>query len=194
MPCNRNHCVCIGACHRLACSPHCGDPNPEHQMQPRILADPYLTSQQSLLMAITGTFRACLRGYYVVHREDPEWVIAVAPPHHAPAPPKPVPPGREFNMAAPLILVAMYLHRHNLHTADAHHPPPAAPTSSSPQKRWAEMAPEDVAAHLRLACRRLLGLQSGRLLDEEIDGSSREGAIACLVVSWSVGFARVPTI
>ena len=95
---------------------------------------------------------------------DQAWTIAVAtgstplPPHSPPL----CHSGGGFNVAARHILLALYLHHRDLHLPDPKLPAPqaAAPTPEA----WADTAPEEIAAYLRITCPRFntaLGRRKG---------------------------------
>ena len=65
-------------------------------------------------------------------------------------------------MAARHILLALYLHGRDLHLPDPQLPAPQA--AALTPEAWADTAPEEIAAYLRITCRRLkhaLGRQKG---------------------------------
>ena len=82
------------------------------------------------------------------------WTIAVAtgstplPPHSPPLRHS----GGGLNVVARHAVLALYLHHRDLHLPDPQLPAPqaAAPTPEV----WAETAPEEIAAYLRITCRR----------------------------------------
>ena len=79
---------------------------------------------------------------------DQAWTIAVAtgstplPPHSPPLRHS----GGGLNVAAPHILLALYLHHHDLHLPD---PQLMAPQAAAlTPEAWADKAPEEIAAYL----------------------------------------------
>ena len=100
----------------------------------------------------------------MVDAADHAWTIALAtgitplPPHS--------PPLRHsrggLNVAARHVLLALYLHHRDLHLPDAQIPAPQA--AAPAQEAWADTAPEEIAAYLRITGRRFntaLGRQKG---------------------------------
>ena len=85
---------------------------------------------------------------------DDAWTIAVAtgstplPPHSPPLRHS----GGGLNVAASHALVALYLHHRHLHLPDPQLPAPQA-AALTPEAR-ADTAPEEIAAYLRITCRR----------------------------------------
>ena len=95
---------------------------------------------------------------------DHAWTIAVAtgstplPPH---SPPLRHSEGR-LNVAAHLILLALYLHYRGLHLPDPQLPAPQA--AALTPEALADTAPEEIAAYLRITCHRFntaLGRRKG---------------------------------
>ena len=95
---------------------------------------------------------------------DHAWTIAMAkgstplPPHSPPLRHS----GGGLNVAARYILLALYLHHRDLHLPDPQLPAPQA-AALTPEV-WADTAPEEVAAYLRITCRRFstaLGRRKG---------------------------------
>ena len=95
---------------------------------------------------------------------DHAWTIAIAtgstplPPHSPPLRHS----GGGLNVAARHVLLALYLHHRDVHLPDPQLPAPqaAAPTPEA----WADTAPEEIAAYLRITCRRFntaLGRRKG---------------------------------
>ena len=73
---------------------------------------------------------------------------------HSPAPqqPTPTPQRGRLDVAAPHVLLALYLHHRDLHLPD---PQLLAPQAATPTPEvWADTAPEEIAAYLRITCRR----------------------------------------
>ena len=92
------------------------------------------------------------------------WTIAVAtsstplPPHSPPLRHS----GGGFTVAARHVLLALYLHQGDLHLQDPQLPAPQA--AGLTPEAWADTAPEEMAAYLRITCRRFntaLGGQKG---------------------------------
>ena len=85
---------------------------------------------------------------------DHAWTIAVAtgstplPPHSPPLRHS----GGGLNVAARHILLALYLHNRDLHLPDPQLPAPQA--AALTPEAWADTAPEEIAAYLRITCRR----------------------------------------
>ena len=82
------------------------------------------------------------------------WTIAVAT-GSAPLPPHSPPlrySGGSLNVAARRILLALYLHHRDLHLPDPQLPAPQA--GALTPEAWADTAPEEIAAYLRITCRR----------------------------------------
>ena len=95
---------------------------------------------------------------------DHTWTMAVAtgctalPPHGPPLRHS----GGGLNVAARHILLALYLHHGDLHLPDPQLPAPQA--AALTPEAWADTAPEEMAAYLRITCRRFntaLGRQKG---------------------------------
>ena len=95
---------------------------------------------------------------------DHAWTIAVAtgstplPPHSPPLRHS----GGGLNVAARHILLALYLPHRDLHLPDPQLPAPQA--AALTPKGWADTAPEEIAAYLRITCRRFntaLGRRKG---------------------------------
>ena len=121
-------------------------------------------SRPSFFGPLTHALRDHLGGYYVADVADHTWTIAVAtgsaplPPHspflrHS---------GGGLNVAARHVLLALYLHHRDLHLPDPQLPAPKA-AALTPEV-WADTAPEEIAAYLRITCRRFntaLGRQKG---------------------------------
>ena len=89
---------------------------------------------------------------------DHAWTIAVAtgstplPPHSPPLRHS----GGGLNVAARHILLPLYLHHRDLHLPDPQLPAPQA--AALTPEAWADTAPEEIAAYLRITCRaRALG-------------------------------------
>ena len=84
---------------------------------------------------------------------DHAWTIAVAtgstplPPHSPPLRNS----GGGLNVAARHILLALYLHSRDLHLPDQQLPAPQA--AALTPEAWADTAPEEIAAYLRITCR-----------------------------------------
>ena len=154
LACNPDYWVCLGAAHRLTHCPHCGDLNPHHRVRPAAPASTPPASHPSFLGPLTDALRDHLGGYYVADAADHAWTIAMAttstflPPNSPPLRHS----GGGLKVAARQILLALYLHRRDLHLPDLHLPAPqaAAPTPEA----WADTAPEEVAAYLRITSRR----------------------------------------
>ena len=95
---------------------------------------------------------------------DHAWTIAMATAS-TPLPPRSPPlchSGGGLNVAARHVLLALYLHHHDLHLPNLQLsvPQAAAPTPEA----WADTAPEEIAAYLRITCRRVntaLGRRKG---------------------------------
>ena len=113
---------------------------------------------------LTDTLRDHLGGYYVGDAADHAWTIAVAkgstplPPHSPPLRHS----GGGLNVAARHILLALYLHHRDLHLPDPQLPAPQAAVLTP--EAWADTAPEEIAAYLRITCRRFntaLGRRKG---------------------------------
>ena len=91
-------------------------------------------------------------------------LIAVAT-GSTPLPPKSPPvrhSGGGLNVAARSILLALYLHHRGLHLPDPQLPGPQA--AALTPEAWADTAPEEIAAYLRITCRRFntaLGRRKG---------------------------------
>ena len=85
---------------------------------------------------------------------DHAWIIAVAR-GSAPLPPHSPPlrhSGGSLNVAARHVLLALYLHHRDLHLPD---PQLSAPQAAAPTpEAWADTAAEEIAAYLRITCRR----------------------------------------
>ena len=85
---------------------------------------------------------------------DHAWTIAVAtgstplPPHSPPLRHS----GGGLNVAARHVLLALYLHHRDLHLPDPQLPAPQA--AALTPEAWADRAPEEIAAYLRITCRR----------------------------------------
>ena len=85
---------------------------------------------------------------------DHAWTIAVAtgstplPPHSPPLRHS----GGGLNVAARHILLALYLHHRDLHLPDPQLPAPQA--AALTPEAWADTASEEIAAYLRITCRR----------------------------------------
>ena len=121
-------------------------------------------SHPSFFGFLTDTLRDHLGGYYVADVADHAWTIAVAtgstplPPHslslrHS---------GGGLNVAARHIVLALYLHHRDLHLADPQLP--ATQAAALTPEAWADTAPEEIAAYLRITCRRFntaLGRRKG---------------------------------
>ena len=95
---------------------------------------------------------------------DHAWTIAVAtgstplPPHSPPLRHS----GGGLNVAARHILLVLYLHHCDLHLPDPQLPAPQA--AALTPEAWADTAPEEIAAHLRITCRQFntsLGRRKG---------------------------------
>ena len=113
----------------------------------------------SFLGPLNDTLRDHLGGYYLADAADHAWTIAVATgstPLHLHSPPLRH-SGGGLNVAARHVLLALYLHHRDLHLP--------APQAAAPiPEAWADMAPEEIAAYLRITCRRFntaLGRQRG---------------------------------
>ena len=113
---------------------------------------------------LTHTLRDHLGGYYVADAADHAWTIAVAtgsaalPPHSPPLRHS----GGGFNVAARHVLLALYLHHPDLHLPDPQLP--ASQAAALTPEAWADTAPEEIAAYLRITCRRFntaLGRRKG---------------------------------
>ena len=95
--------------------------------------------------------------YYVSenqHPADHTWAITVAT-GDTPLPPRGPPlchSGGGFNVAARHIVLALYLHHHDLHLPDPHLPTPR--TAAPAPEAWADTALEEVADYLWRTCRR----------------------------------------
>ena len=82
------------------------------------------------------------------------WTIAMAtgstplPPHSPPLRHS----GGGLNVAARHVLLALYLHHRDLHVPDPQLP--ALQAAASTPEAWAHTAPEEIAAYLRITCRR----------------------------------------
>ena len=95
---------------------------------------------------------------------DHAWTIAVATgstplPPHSPALRH---SGGGLNVAARHILLALYLDHRDLHLPDPQLPAPQA--AALTPEAWADTAPEEIAAYLRITCRQFntaLGLRKG---------------------------------
>ena len=84
---------------------------------------------------------------------DHAWTIAVAT-GSTPLPPHSLPlrhSGGGLNVAARHILLALYLHHRDLHLPDPQLPAPQA--AALTPEAWADTAPEEIAAYLRITCR-----------------------------------------
>ena len=85
---------------------------------------------------------------------DHAWTIAVAtgstplPPHSPPLRHS----GGSLNVAAHHVLLALYLHHRDLHLPDPQLP--ATQAAALAPEAWADMAPGEIAAYLRITCRR----------------------------------------
>ena len=85
---------------------------------------------------------------------DHAWTIAVATgstplsPHSRPLRHS----GGSSNVVARHILLALYLHHRDLHLPDPQLPAPQA--AALTPEAWADTAPEEIAAYLRITCRR----------------------------------------
>ena len=85
---------------------------------------------------------------------DHAWTIAMAtgstplPPHSPPLRHS----GGGLNVAARHILLALYLHHRDLHLPDPQLP--AAQTAASRPEARVDTAPQEIAAYLRITCRR----------------------------------------
>ena len=121
-------------------------------------------SHPSFFGPLTHTLRDHLGGYYVVDAADHAWTIAVAtgstplPPHSPPLRHS----GGGLNVAARHVLLALYLHHRDLHLPNAQLPAPQA--AALTPEAWADTAPEEIAAYLRITCRRFntaLGRRKG---------------------------------
>ena len=155
LPCNPDHWVCLGAAHCLTHCPHCGDLNPHHRERPAARAAPPPASHPSFFGPLTDTLRDHLGGYYVADAADHTWSIAVAtgstllPPHS--------PLLRHsrggLNVAARHVLLALYLHHRDLHLPVPQLPAP--PAAALMPEALADTAPGEIAAYLRITCRRL---------------------------------------
>ena len=95
---------------------------------------------------------------------DHAWTIAVAtgstplPPHSPPLRHS----GGGLNVAARHILIALYFHHRDLHLPDPQLPAPQA--AALTPEAWVDTAPEEIAAYLRITCRRFntaLGRRKG---------------------------------
>ena len=85
---------------------------------------------------------------------DHTWTIAVATgstalPPHSPALRH---SGGGLNVAARHVLLALYLHHRDLHLPNPQLPAPKA--AALAPEAWADTAPEEIAAFLRITCRR----------------------------------------
>ena len=93
---------------------------------------------------------------------DHAWTIAVAtgstalPPHSPPLRHC----GGGLNVAARHVLLALYLHHRDLHLQDPQ--PPAPQAAALTPEVWADTAPEEIAAYLRITCRRFNTLPTQR--------------------------------
>ena len=70
--------------------------------------------------------------------------------------------GGGLNVAARHVLLALYLHHRDLHLPEPQLPAPEA--AATTPEAWADTAPQEIAAYLRIACRRFntaLGQQKG---------------------------------
>ena len=164
LPCNPDHWVCLRAAHRLTHCPHCADLNPHHRERPAAPAAPPPASHPSFFGPLTNTLRDHLGAYYVADAADHAWTIAVAT-GSTPRPPRSPPlrhSGGGLNVAARHVLLALYLHHRDLHLPDPQLPAPQA--AALTPEAWADTAPEEIAAYLRITCRRFntaLGRQKG---------------------------------
>ena len=95
---------------------------------------------------------------------DDAWTIAVATGSAPLPPPSPLlrHSGGGLNVAARQVLLALYLHHRDLHLPD---PQLSAPKAAAlAPEAWADVAPEEIAAYLRITCRRFntaLGRRKG---------------------------------
>ena len=90
----------------------------------------------------------------MVDAADNTWTIAVATGSTA-LPPDSPPlrhSGGGLNVVARHVLLALYLHHRDLHLPDLQLPAPE--TATLTPKAWANTAPEEIAAYLRITCRR----------------------------------------
>ena len=85
---------------------------------------------------------------------DHAWTIAMAagstplPSHSPPLRHS----GGSLKVAARHVLLALYLYHRDLHLRDQQLPAPQA--AALTPEAWADTAPEEIAAHLRINCRR----------------------------------------
>ena len=164
LPCNPDHWVCLGDAHRHTHCPLCGDLNPHQRARTTAPATHPPTSHPSFFGPLTDALRDHLGGYYVADTTEHAWTIAMAtsstplPPHSPPLRHS----GGGLNVAARHVLLALYPHHRDLHLPDPQLPSPraAAPTPEA----WADTAKEEIAAYLRITCRRFntaLGRRKG---------------------------------
>ena len=115
---------------------------------------PPAASHPSFFGPLPDTLQDHLGGYYVEDAVDHAWTIAVAtdstplPPHRTPLRHS----GGGLNVAARHVLLALYLHNRDLHLRD---PQLSARQAAAPMpEAWADTAPGEIAAYLRITCRR----------------------------------------
>ena len=146
-------------------APTAGTPTPTTARGPRPeLHPPPPTSHPGFFWPLTDTLQDPLGRYYVADAADHAWTIAVAtgstplPPHSPPLRHS----GGSLNVAACCILLALYGHHRDLHLRDPQLPAPQA--AALTPEAWADTAPEEIAAYLRITCRRFstaLGRRKG---------------------------------
>ena len=142
-----------------ATAPTAGSSTPTIARSPRPQPHPPPPGHPSFLGPLNDTLRDHLGGYYLADAADHAWTIAVATgstPLHLHSPPLRH-SGGGLNVAARHVLLALYLHHRDLHLP--------APQAAAPiPEAWADIAPEEIAAYLRITCRRfntVLGRQRG---------------------------------
>ena len=130
--------------------PNCGDLNPHPRARPAAPSAPPTASQPSFFGQLTDALRDNLGWYYVADAADHVWTIAMATSSTSLLPH--IPPlrhrGAGLNVAARLVLLALYLHQRDLHLPD---PQLTAPQAAAlTPEAWADTAPEEIAAYLRI--------------------------------------------